>query len=458
MALFAAVACGGDDSEDSEAAPQEQTGGELWSSASVESEYPGDPLVLRDEKDPTVPKKDIRLVQAPYNDHTYGSIGIRKGWFEEAGITIVPKPNGVVMLDVTQVAPAQLAGRIDVGTMASVIWLTAMDQDTSNKMFTYADIFFGHAFLGNPKGNYKTFRELIKDGMPFEQAVKTALAQIKGKSYAYPAETSQRPFQNYVLEQAGMSFKDVKSVVLDDPKIVELATAGRVDVASPTAGPLVTALLRIGWKPIISVKDLAESGDPKAIQSSLLSSGWSASDKWLADNHDTALRMASVMYRIIDYKQKDLIGAAKIQIPFLNSIAGTNFSPADAKYLDTEIDPFFSFEQQEAFFAEPNSPYNWEAIADAAINDAVKGGKQKAGHDADEVILADDTWEELRSLKILSEKLMSEVETDLEGDGADSDGAETAQKYAAQAKAFHAARNYLDAARFANAAKLHLEG
>lgn len=449
LALVAA-GCGGDDEEDGQASTGGTSVGDgkvLWESSSVDSDYPS-VLTVKAEADPQIPEKEVKLVQAPFNDHSYGSIGIEKGWFKESGISVTPEPNGTILV-MDQVAPALLSGQVDVGSMASSIWLGAMDQTTDNKMFTYADVFIGHAILGNPKSGYKTFKEFTDEGMSFDEAIKASLEQIKGKSYAYPSETSQRPFQNYAFGKAGMKLADTKAVVVDDPKVVELATAGRVEAASPVGGPNVVQLLKLGWVPLVSKQELIASGEGADLEATLLSSGWAATNDWLAENHDTALRLASLMYRIIDYKKEEPEAAAAIQIPFLNSIAGTNFTTEDAVQLDTLVDPFFTFEEQEDFFVNTESPWYFRKGGEGTIADAEKSGVLKPGHDMDEIILADDTWRELGSLKEASDELIATVE----GEGPSGQ----AQEYLDQAKAYSEARNYLDALRFAGAAELALE-
>ena len=447
-AMLAIAGCGGDD-EDGQASTAGTAVGDgkvLWESSSVDSDYPSK-LTVKAEADPQIPEKEVKLVQAPFNDHSYGSIGIEEGWFKESGLTVTPEPNGTILV-MDQVAPALLSGQVDVGSMASSIWLGALDQTTDNKMFTYADVFIGHAILGNPKSGYKTFKDFTDEGMSVDEAITAALTQIKGKSYAYPSETSQRPFQNYAFGKAGMKLSDTKAVVVDDPKVVELATAGRVEAASPVGGPNVVQLLKLGWVPLVSKQELIATGEGADLEATLLSSGWAATNDWLGENHDTALRLASLMYRIIDYKKEEPEAAAGIQIPFLNSIAGTDFTTEDAVQLDTLVDPFFTFEEQEDFFVNTESPWYYRKGAEGTIADAEKSGVLKPGHDPDEIILADDTWRELGSLKEASDALITKVE------GESPSG--KAQEYLDQAKAYSEARNYLDALRFAGAAELAL--
>lgn len=441
---LAVAACGGSDDESDSASSSGKpevvigTGDVLWSSADVESDYPST-LVVKAEEDPQVESQPITFAQAPYNDHSFLEIGLKQGWFDEVGLKAESKT-----IDMDGMVPALVAGEIDVGTMANSIWLGAMDQTTDNKMFTYADTFIGHAILGNPKANYKTLTDFLGEGMPYEEAVTAAMEQMKGKKYAYSPETSQRTWQNYALKTAGMSFDDVESVVLEDPKIVELATSGGVDFASPTSGPLVTTLLRDGWTPVVAVRDLIDAGGADALKSAIVNSGAAATNDWLKDNHATALRFAGVSHRVIGYKDTDLLEAAKIQIPFLNSIAGTSFTPEDAEYLDTLVDPFFTFEEQADMFENQDSPWYYLNNGQAAIDSAVAAGTQQEGHEVDEIILADDTWRELKSLKETTEKILAEV----------GDASGTAGEHAAKAKELLAQFAFLDALRFAGAAKL----
>lgn len=442
------TACGGgsnsSNASSSSSGQTEGSGKVIWSSASLHDGYPST-LTIKAEANPTLPKKEVVLAQAPYNDHSYQSIGIKKGWFEEVGITITPKPMGK-SLDMEQMAPALLAGQIEVGTMTTGVWIPAMDQSTSQKIFTYVDTFLGHAVLGNPNGHYKTFEEFHEEGMPFKQALTAAMEQLKGKTWAYSSETSERPFQQYILKESGMSFNDTNNLVLEDPKIVELATGGRADFASPTSGPLVTQLLDEGWTPVVTQVDLVKYGNSAALESSILNDGFAATEQWLGENHATALRMAAVSYKILQYKKEHELQAAKIQIPYLNSIAGTEFTPADSKYLDHVIDPFFTFEEQKEFFENKESPWYYTKDTTSAIKGAEEEGTLKPGHKPDEIILADDTWHELKSLQGAAQKTMKAV--------AATNPTGKAQKLLAEAEVLYGGFDFLDALRFAAAAEM----
>ena len=446
VALALVTGCGGDDADD--AGDRAASGDAAWSSASVDSEVPSELVVPADETDPTIPKVEVGFVQLPFNDHSYGEIGIQKGWFDEWGISIVPEPHGSVIA-VDQVGPQLVADQVQIGSMASSIWALALDQTTEYKMITFADLFLAHAFLGNPDGNFKSLKEIMDGGASFEDGMKEAVAQFKGKTVAYPSETSAKLFRDYVFEVGGITPKDVKVLVLDDLKISELAASGDLDIAAPTGGPQILELQNNGWKPVVTEKEAIELGGNTDLAAATAPSGWATSGKWLEDpeNHATALRMAAMMFRIIDYKAAEPLEAAKIQVPFLNSIAGTSFTPEDGIKLDRDIDPFIAFEDQQETFFSPDSGSAWyyEELLGNMIKGGVEDGLLKEEHDPDVYILADDIYRELVDLKDKSEALISEVE-------AASPTGKAAEQLE-QAQTYFDTRNYLDAFRFANAAK-----
>jgi ABC-type nitrate/sulfonate/bicarbonate transport system substrate-binding protein len=376
-------------------------------------------------------------------------IGVSKGWFKNVGINATLKPS-----DIPQIAPQLLSGQIDVGTMCASCWVPTLDQTTDNKMFALSDTFVGSTILANPKGNFSTTGELVKQGKSFEVALKTAALQMKGKTFYFSTNPSSEPFRAYVMQVAGLSYSDFKGGTLDDVKIVELATGGRADFIQVAGGPQTVRLLKAGWKPLITAKEVFDRNDKRALKASDFFSGWAAKKSWLSANHATALRMASVLFRIMDYKVNHETQAAQIQIPYLNSLAGTSFTSADAKFLDHIIDPFWTFDAQKTFYVDKASIYYYKTSVQALIDRQVQAGVLKKTHSPDELFLSDDVWRELLSLKTHSSALMKSVSAKLKT--AKGQSRTKATQYLAKANGFYAGRDYLDAFRFANAARLWL--
>jgi hypothetical protein len=252
-----------------------------------------------------------------------------------------------------------------------------------------------------------------------------------------------------------VTYSDFKGQVLEDVKMVELALANRVEFVSPSGGPQVTRLLRDGWVPVVLMRDYFDRGKTEALETIVGSSGWGVREDWLKENHDTVLRAVSVMFRIIDEKKANRLEAAKIQIPFLNSIAGTDFKPEDSQFLDEFIDPFYTFEEQESFWVNETDPLYYKNNIGAHIAFLLKQGTLKEDHDPDELIVADDIWKELDELRGKTERLFQEVDDLLENASGEKEAA--ARERLQQARKFYDARDYLDSFRFATAAKLWLK-
>jgi hypothetical protein len=442
--IFAAVAAGHPD-----AANRGGASGAAWVSSSVKPNDMPSVLTIPNEKTPTIPSVRVSVATAPYNDHSYAVIGVAKGWFKAVGITATLKPS-----DIPQIAPQLLSGQINVGTMCASCWVPTLDQTTDNKMFALSDTFVGSTILANPKGNYSTTSELVKKGDSFSAALKKAAEQMKGKTFYFSTNPSSEPFRAYVIQVAGLNYSDFKGGTLDDVKIVELATAGRADFIQVAGGPQTVRLLKAGWKPLITAKEVFDRNDKRALKASDFFSGWAAKNSWLAANHATALRMASVLFRIMDYKVNDELAAAKIQIPYLNSLAGTSFTSADAKFLDHIIDPFWTFDKQKTFYVTKSSIYYYKTSVQALIDRQVAAGVLKKQHTPDELFLSDDVWRELLSLKTKSASLIASDTAKL--NSANGNARTQAAKYLKQARGFYSARDYLDSFRFANAARLWL--
>ncbi len=62
---------------------------------------------------PEIPKQVVRYAHAPFLDHTQAVIGMHKGWFDDVGIDIQPKPYALTIP--SEQRPAALAaGTVDM--------------------------------------------------------------------------------------------------------------------------------------------------------------------------------------------------------------------------------------------------------------------------------------------------------------------------------------------------------
>ena len=399
------------------------------------------------DADPEVPSSTVVLAQAPYWDHSTEEIGIQKGYYADAGIAIGPEPSGkIVPMD--QVASSLLTGQLDVGTMVPQIWAPQLDSDLGVALFTWRDVMIGHSILASPKTRNKSVKEFMADGLDWDSAVVEALDQVRGKKLYVSNDPAPRAFYSVAIAAGGLDKSDLDMQTLDEKSVQGLALGGKADYVAPGSGPNLTQLMAQGWVQIVSTGDILENGDDEDINDAVTGTGLAASHDWLEGNPDTAMRMASVGYRIVDFKESDPIGSGAIQIPFINSIAGTNFKISDAKIFDEQIDPFFTFEEQEEFFENESSPLYWRKGLEASFANLKRQGLLKNDHDPDELVWAASTWQTLKALRVAAEPIIAELK-------ADSTLSKKAEDQLQEAEQFFEARNYFDALRFANAAKLN---
>lgn len=397
-----------------------------------------------------MPKVTVRFGHEPYLDHTQASIALKKGWFNEVGIDIQPNKSGVdgLVVDANQAISVFSSGRLDVMSGSAQLLMPGVKQVPSYKMFFFADMFQGYAILAQPDGNYKSFTDFVKDkGMPPKEAYKATMKQMKGKVFAYPPEAAIKGFIDLALQQGGVTLNDMKTNVAPDPTNVALMQSGRADFQVGGVPSRLT-LQSKGFKPILTSADLAKLAKPSANSEELravFQDGWLASDKWINENHDTMLRMASVGFRINQFINENPKEAASIQMPFLNSVAGTNFDYDTAKIAYESLDPFYTFNEQKAWHLEENNPLNGKYVIGSAIKlYENKGVLNKGQYTFRDFSIADKVYRELLNDRKQADQLIKKGESkSLSGKKAS-----LLKKAKQQYKNF----NFLDAKRFAEAA------
>jgi hypothetical protein len=159
-----------------------------------------------------------------------------------------------------------------------------------------------------------------------------------------------------------------------------------------------------------------------------------------AGQYETILRAASVIFRILDDVKQNPAKVAAAQLPFLNAYTGTPLSPANLDAIHQSITVLRDFEGQSEFFDQPSSANDIFTNGQAQIDALVAQKVLKRQHTVSEVDGAKRVWDDLRTYRAESDKLMPKV-------------AAKNPSLAAMAKAQYDARNYLDAYRFLASAK-----
>lgn len=397
---------------------------------------------------PEIPEVEVEFGHEPYFDHTQAIIGLDNGWFEEVGITIAPDGEGIVV-DGNQAISIFASGRLDVLSGSAQLLMPAVDQIPPFKMFFFADIFQGYALMAQPDGNYQSFEEFVDSGMEPDEAFEAAVGQMEGQTFAYPPEAAIQGFVELMLDRGGLTLDDMETNVAEDSANVALMQSGRADFqvgGVPSRLTLETA----GFKPILTSGDLAQYAEASPESEELRAvfhDGWLATDEWLEENWDTALRLASVGFRVNAYINEDPEGAARIHTPFLNSVAGTDFEVETALVTYSTLHPFLTFEEQEQWHLDDSNPLNGQYVIESAIRSHVEQGTFEEGQYSsfEDFSVAHELYKEMTELRDEAEELIQAAE-------ANTNISTEAQALLDEARRHFDNYNFLDAQRFAQAA------
>lgn len=344
----------------------------------------------------------VKFGMLPYGDHSQAIIAAKNGWFKEVGIDFQYE-----LIKVEAVLPDLNNNRLDVSSCAPGIILSSYDNASNICMFSFADVFQGYAILAQPGGNYKTYQDFLKAGLSDKDAIKAAVLQLKGKTFAYPSETAIKPFIDILLEKAGMSRSDFKSLVQDDAVNINAMRNHQADFQVGGVPSRIT-LQKEGYKEIISSIDIVKAATPSPDSkelSSVFNDGWAITKNYYNNHRETVLRLASVNFRINDFILHHPQQALAIHMPYLSQITGEKYTVADGSVIYDHLDPFYDFSAQRSWFFNEKDPLYYKNLYGSIINSFKDQHIYKSKTPAvDDVIYADDVYRSLDSLKDLADK------------------------------------------------------
>jgi len=430
MVAFLVTACGGSSDSTSD------TGSGTTASSEATT---SDPLKVSPGAD--IPKATVRFGITPFADASTFVIAIREGWFDDVGIDIEPKPTGVPVTADNLVQKIQ-TGDVDVATAFGPGVIQNMGNVDNVRMFGFSNAFIGSYILASPESGAKPVADLVKQGMPFDEAVKQSLSGLSGSSLAISNTGQRRDFIKVYFDLAGIDIGDVKIQALPDAQIVALARGGQVDYASPEGAAQTAQLLNDGWVKLATVTDLLEGlppGDPRAV-ATVGHDGPAATTDFLSQNRETALRFLSVMFRTIDAVVDHPDQYLQEQLPYLTSVTGVDETLPNLKDTQDLLFDFVPFEEQAKWWSDVDGPNSYQSVYSAQIDSAKQSGIIPADKDVtpDDAIVGRDFYEQLVALKNAYDKLLAQKGKNLSG---------AKGQLAEQAAEQYAARNYLDAYR-----------
>jgi ABC-type nitrate/sulfonate/bicarbonate transport system substrate-binding protein len=411
---------------------------------------------------PTIPKVSVRYAHAAFLDQSEAIIGIRKGWFEEVGIELVPKPHGLVLPSAERAANL-IAGNVDVVATGVYNLLPAMGKARNLRVFFQKDLFRGYRLMAQPNRGYKSFEEFVKEGLAPDEALRRTAQQLKGKTITFLSEPSRQQFIELIYRRGGLGKGDtdtITTVNVDDNQTIAMMVSGRADFQFSGA-PAMVELTRRGFKPIVTAFDLARTARPAADSEELLAilkAGWGTTAEYYEKNRETILRMVGVGYRIAKFIKTNQEEALALHVPFLNSIAGSQITPEFGKWLYDVVHPYYDFEDQEEWYGNTQSILYYPYEVGARIKDAERKGIFHPGEmTVDTILVADDVHREMKELRAKATALIAEAKDKIGRARQAGKDASRAQELLGRAEQFVAAYGFLDAHRFAHAAEAWAE-
>jgi len=406
---------------------------------------------------PSIPRVTVRYAHAAFLDQSEAIIGIRKGWFDEVGIDLVPKPHGLVLPSAERAANL-IAGSVDVVATGAYNLLPAMGKARNLRIFVQKDLFRGYRIMAQPNRGYKSYEEFVKEGVPPEEAFRRTVEQMKGKTVTYLSEPSREQFVEMLYRRGGLTKADtdtIKTINVDDNQTMAMMIAGRADFQLSGA-PAMVELTRRGFKPLITAMDIVQTARPSADspeQTAINKVGWGTVAEFYERNPDAILRLSSVAFRIAKFIKDHPEEALSIHVPFLNSIAGSQMALETGKWLYDIVHPYYTFEEQEEWYGDPKSVLYYSHEVGARIKEAERRGIFKPGEmDVETIMVADDVYRRMKELKAKAAPALTEARSRIAKAREAQKGVGRAEELLARAEHFFTAYNYLDAHRFAEAA------
>jgi len=105
-----------------------------------------------------IPAATIKFGMRPYADNTFYYIAMKKGWFDEVGITFDPAPYGMKAND-SNVTTLLLNGQLDIISEFCPLMLPTYKDAATLKCIGFTDDFLANAIFANPALKLKSFKD-----------------------------------------------------------------------------------------------------------------------------------------------------------------------------------------------------------------------------------------------------------------------------------------------------------
>jgi len=435
-------------------------------------------------------------------DTAFWNIPLELGWWDDLNITIVPStPTYHFISGAEAIAWLRSGeGNVALGWVPGLFGtLETFAQETPPILL--ADIYVGYAVLVAPDSPSKTVMELVNEGMDFPDAAQAAVQQLVGADiYISPGSLEQTQYLDaffayldvwweayqqeipaldeegnplVLLGRDGQPLLDEDGQVqpirittndwrnyanpqyVHDSTIMEFsAVPGRIEYAVPYSAPVLVQMMRNGWDPLINFGMMIEN-DPFSQQTAIANStvgGISllANREWVDNNKDLVYRVLSAAFRTFEFLDDPQTRHQgwEIEANLINSHRQLSLEPEEIGTIWEQIDPSFSWEDQEALWDLDLPSYHPEIVFATQIERLKVKGVLAGDYDTqaglEEFLLAQDLYYEMKEFKTRADALFESASgMDLSAGQAD---------LIARAQHHYDIYNFYDALRFLEAA------
>jgi len=291
-----------------------------------------------------VPPTKIRFSVAPFQDTLLPVVGVVKGWYQQEGLDVE-----IVPTDWYSTQESLASGHIDVGmgNIASVIGAHHNFPD-GRILLLFNTFDNGFAIMIRQKSGMKTAAQLERElGSP-EKAALAAIRQLRGKSVITTSQTDMEQVVAYAVRAAGMELgKDVKVIDLEPDEGLSAFLHGSGD-AYLGGIPQRTRALKQGSVELLSGPMLG----PSEING-IVSTG-----KFAQAHEEAVLKLVRVMFKIVDYTNKNLDEVASI---IVGQMKKSDFTVDDFKRFWNNYEHYVATPTEaRQRILSPDSPTYWK--------------------------------------------------------------------------------------------------
>lgn len=294
----------------------------------------------------------VKVGRTPFFDYQFFEVAQEFGWDEELGIIFEDTW-------LTQSGPAMQAlanGSIDMAGSCTVCNYPFYESIPDLRNFNTVNQFKGFVVIGRV-GQSKSYEEFLTELGDPEEAKVAAIKQMEGKTFPI-YEANYLPLLTAVLEQGGLTIDDVNTInFADDEKAALAAISGEGDFYM---GGLPSEInLLQNHSDVFQLIGGSEILGPAGLWYSNIT----ATEKWLEENEEAALRITAMAYRFNRYIKEDIDKVMPIVVEAMNAHSGAGQTVEDLKFTFDKFLEFRTYQEDAETCYNPDSDLYWEDSA-----------------------------------------------------------------------------------------------